>query len=600
MKKKSIGLMALTLLAVVVLGACGNKKSNDATKDSGSVEEVAGDLSKLYPEKIKNEEKAIKGGTLKVAYPHDTQIQGIFNWQLYQDGIDAEFLNIMDEEIFVKDDDFRIVDGGIADADFDVDGKKVTVTLQKDLKWSDGEPITIDDYIYTYEIIGSKDYTGVRYDDSKQKIVGMTDYHDGKSDTISGIKKIDDVTCEIEYTEMSPGMEYGDGMSSYLSPKHYLGDVPVADLEASDKIRLKPVTLGPFRVKSVKTGESVEYEANEYYHLGRPNLDKIIMTIVPTSTIIDELKAKKYDIALNMPTDTFDSYKDIDGYTNLGFEELYYSYLGFKLGKQDKETNENIMDTKGKMSDVKLRQAMAYAIDTKQLGEKVYFGLRTPANSVIVPAFKSLHDSDIKAYVQDTEKAEKLLDEAGYKDTDGDGIREDKDGKKLTINYMAQDGSETAQTVADYFIQSWKAVGLNVELTGGRLTEFNSFYQKLLDDEDGVDIYAGAWGVGTNPTPVETYGKYADYNMMRYATPELNKVVEEITSVKAFDADYSKKVYTEFQELIHDNVPVIPLNYNFRIVATNNRVKDFDTSIYLTKDFPNRWYFVSVTSEDLK
>lgn len=601
MKKKKIGLVAITLLAVLALGACGNKTAKDGntTSSSGSSDSTESVASK-YSSKTSNDGKSIEGGTLKVAVPHDSQIQGLFSWAHSQDAYDQMFLQVMDEQIFTTDDNFMFTNDGIAGVEFDVDGKKATFTIRKDLKWSDGEPITIDDYIYYYEVIGNKDYTGVRYDDSLQRVVGIVDYHDGKSDSISGIKKIDDVTCEISYTEMSPGMQYGDGVLGYMLPKHYLSDVPMADLESSDKIRLNPVTLGPFKVKSVKVGESVEMVANENYYKGKPQLDGIVMTVVPTSTVVDELKAKKYDIGLQMDTDTFDTYKEIDGYTNLGVEELYYSYIGFKFGKQDTETGENIMDEDSKMNDVSLRQAMAYAIDTKQLGEKIFFGLRTPANSVIVPAFESLYDSDIKAYNQDVDKAKKLLDDAGYKDTDGDGIREDKDGKKLTINYMAKDGTTTAQTVADYFIQSWKNVGLKVELVGGRLTEFNSFYQKLLDDEEGIDVYDGAWAVGTNPTPIESYGKYATYNMMRYSSPELTKILDKITSVEAFDEKYNKEAYTEFQELIHDQLPVIPVNYNYRITVVNDRVKDFDVANHLPKDVSNPWYPVSVTSEDLK
>ena len=68
----------------------------------------------------------------------------------------------------------------------------------KDYKWSDGQPVTIDDYIFAYQAIGNKDYTGARYDDDYKNVVGMEEYHDGKADSVSGLGKRDDYTVKIQ------------------------------------------------------------------------------------------------------------------------------------------------------------------------------------------------------------------------------------------------------------------------------------------------------------------------------------------------------------------------------------------------------------------
>ncbi|MFK5219906.1 ABC transporter substrate-binding protein, partial [Lactococcus cremoris] len=90
------------------------------------------------------------------------------------------------------DENLQIKDTGLASAKLDPENKKVTITIRKDQKWSDGQPLTIDDVITPYYIIANKDYTGIRYGDDFKNVVGIEDYHDGKSDTISGLKKIDD------------------------------------------------------------------------------------------------------------------------------------------------------------------------------------------------------------------------------------------------------------------------------------------------------------------------------------------------------------------------------------------------------------------------
>ena len=78
--------------------------------------------------------------------------------------------------------------------------KTATITLNaKDYKWSDGQPFTIDDYIFAIEAIGNKDYTGSRYNDRYTNIVGMKDFHEGKSDKISGVEKVDDYTVKLHF-----------------------------------------------------------------------------------------------------------------------------------------------------------------------------------------------------------------------------------------------------------------------------------------------------------------------------------------------------------------------------------------------------------------
>lgn len=598
MKNKALGLVTLVTVLALGLAACGNKDSAD--KGSKDKETPATEATAKFPSKIENKADSIEGGTLKVAMPYNTQFQGVFSQALMQDAYDQMLMEPAEQYLFNTGDDFRYTDTGLATPEFDVDNNKVKITLKDDLKWSDGEKLTTDDVIFSYEVVGNKDYTGVRYDDRLGNILGMEDYHAGKADTISGIKKVDDKVVEITYKEINPSVEFGSGLLQYAMPKHQLKDIAIAKLIESDEIRKTPVTTGPYYISNVKTGESVEYTANENYFKGKPQLEKIIITVVPDSTVVDELKAKKFDVALDMPSDSFDSYKSIDGFQNVGREELYYSYIGFKFGKFDKEKGENVSDPKAKMADKALREAIAYSIDTKQLGEKIYGGLRTPANSVIVPGFKGAHDTSLEAFKIDVDKAKKILDDAGYKDTNDDGFVEDKDGKELKINLAAMSGTASSETVADYFKQSMKKIGLNVEFTTGRLMELNSFYDKLLGDSDDVDMYAAAWSTGTDPNPAESFGRTAQYNMMRYTSDEMDAALKDIASVESFDQDHSNEAYKKFQKLVKDDIPVIPLNYNYRISVVNDRVKDYNYSYYTTEEIPNNWFGISLTADKTK
>lgn len=587
--KKLLGLITLTAVATVTLAACGGGKKSD----SGNKNVETEDISK-FTMTVKNDKEAIKGGTLDVAVASDTQFKGLFSEVYYQDAYDNYYMRPSHEGLFSYDDDFVITDDGAAKLDLDVDNKKATITLKDNIKWSDGEAVTADDLIYPYEVIGNKEYTGIRYDDDFTNVVGMDEYHDGKADTISGIKKVDDQTIEVTYKEMNPGMlQLSGGVYMSAMPKHVFKDIPIKDQEKSDTVRKNPVTFGPYYMSKIVTGESVEYLPNEHYYKGKPKLDKIVFTNVPTASIVEAVKAKKYDMVYAMPTDNYPTYKDSEGYQMLGREELAYTYVGFKLGTYDKDKGEVVMNPDAKMADVKLRQAMGYAMDNDAIGQKFYNGLRTGATTLIPPIFKTLHDTDIKGYQYDLDKAKKILDDAGYKDTDGDGLRENPKGEKLTINFASMAGGETAQPLADYYLQQWKEIGLDVKLATGRLIDFQAFYDKIKNDDPEIDVFQAAWGVNSAPSPAGLYGRNAAFNYSRFASEENDKLLKAIDSKASFDDTKRKEAYDAWQEYMFEQAPVIPTLYRNEIMPINDRVKSFTWNYEDTRDY----YDIELTAE---
>ena len=127
------------------------------------------------------------------------------------------------------------------------------------------------------------------------------------------------------------------------------------------------------------------------------------MEVVNSNTIVSALKAGKYDLALRIPTDLYKTYSNLDNLELLGRQELYYSYMGFKVGHFDKAKGENIMDPNAKMADKNLRQALAYGLDVDQMTKAFYYGLRERATMSVPPAFKKYYSKDIKGYPYDPE-----------------------------------------------------------------------------------------------------------------------------------------------------------------------------------------------------
>lgn len=608
MSKRKLGLLTGSAALALILAACGggnddatDTSSNDGAASEGTETEDSGVVE--FETVVSNEGDVMDGGTLNVALVTSSPFQGIFSQELYEDGYDAELMQFNIESIFATDENFQITNTGAVSLDFDQEAKTAHLTVNEGVTWSDGEPVTSADLLFSYEVIGHPDYTGIRYDSNFTNIVGMEEYKNGESDTISGITVNDDKSISIEYLEVHPGMlQAGGGIWSGAMPKHQLESVAIADLEGSDEIRKNPIGFGPFAVSNIVPGESVEFVANEHYYKGAPVLDNIIVKVVPPESIVAALENGEYDIALSMPTDEYPTYENLPGYTLLGREELAYTYIGFKLGTWDSEASEVVTNPDAKMASKELRQAMGYAIDNNAVATQFYNGLRSNANSAIIPAFGEFHAADVEGYKYDPDMANQLLDDAGFEDTDGDGFREDQDGEQLVINFASMAGGDTAEPIAEYYMQSWKQVGLNVQLTDGRLLEFNSFYDRLKADDELIDIYQGAWGTGTDPNPEGLYGRNSAFNYTRWSDDENDVLLDKISGRaddedgNAWDSEWITNQYHDWQAFFSEEAPIIPTLFRNEVLPVNNRVAHYDWGYDADPEFG--WHAVGVTQEE--
>ena len=572
----------------LTLAACGSKEQSSSTSSNAG--------KTKYASEVTHDGTPIKGGTLKYAIVSASPFSGIFADELSQDTTDSSIGGLVDESMFEYDENRKLTNTGLASIQFDVENKTATVTLNsKDYKWSDGQPVTIDDYIFAYQAIGNKDYTGVRYDDDYKNVVGMEEYHEGKADSVSGLEKVDDYTVKIHFKEMSPSMQLAGGsVCSYIMPKHIFKDIPEKEWEKSDYVRgTKFVGLGQFKIESIIPGESVTLVPNEHYYKGVAKVDKVVMEVVSPDNIVSEMKAGNYDIA-TMPNSQYDSYKDLTNVTFISAEASAYEYIGFHLGKYDNENGKNVTDPNAKMADVKLRQAMAYALDIDAAGQNLYNGLQHSSNSIIIPFFKDIYNKEQEGFTYNPEKAKQLLDEAGYKDVDGDGLRENKDGSKLQINFAARTRDEANESLVQQYLNWWKEIGLDVKLYTGRTIELNSFYDKVQADDPEIDVFAAGWSTGYDPNPSGLFGESAKFNFERYVDSEGTAIMDKISSTDAFDSAKNIEYYKEWQKYVHDKAFIFPTLVGESITAVNKRVKYYDVNLGSQK---SALYQIELTSD---
>lgn len=538
MKKAYRYLWFLSLIVVVVLSACG-KNGNETSNTSN-----------------KTGKSDAKGGTLTVgiAEPPEGNFQSIFTGSTG----DSNVIDFFNDSLIDVGDDLKIKPKILSWEKDKNDDLKYTFKVKKGIQWQDGNPFTINDWVFTLETLADPDYDGPRYS-GVAVIQGAEEKRNGQADRISGIKKIDDYTAEITFKEHKANNLLELWTSAPISEKVFK-DIPVKDMAKSDAVRKNPIGIGPYKVKRIVDGESVELVKNKDYWRGEPNIDNINLRVVEQTSMTQALENGDIDMA----TITAPIAKEIkdSGSENLQLLQApstSYAIVGFVLNDYDKKA-QKIGKERPKYQDKKLRQAMAYAINRKEWIDAFYYGYGKPLNGLIPSAhWSGAKEGDVKEYKYDVDKAKQLLDEGGYKDKDGDGFREDPQGKPFVVNLKHYAGSNPTFEPRTAALKGyWEKVGLKTKV---EMEEFGKYSSDLEKSSKDMEVYFRTWQQGSDPDPSELYRSTALWNESRYNNPKADKILDEAVDTKVVgdDNDKRKEKYLEWQKIMAEDVPVIPI-----------------------------------------
>ena len=258
-KKVVSSSLALTLL----LAGCAtnqSKKTGDITKPA--VE---------FKTSVQNDGNAVADSHLKVGILSADPLTGMFNPIFFLQATDYYIMRDTMLYTFALDKDYRLKqDDGNAPAKFhlDKDKKEATITLRKDLKWNNGEDVTAEDIIATYNLMGNPKYVeNIRYSSDYEVIEGMKEYHEGKASSIKGIVKKDDKTVVIKYTDVRPSLLWGNGFISTFLNKSQVEEASKDFAKFSGaNLNTKPLSYGPYYLDKQINGESVLAKQNPHFY----------------------------------------------------------------------------------------------------------------------------------------------------------------------------------------------------------------------------------------------------------------------------------------------------------------------------------------------
>lgn len=588
MSKRLWFVVAIVFSLVLVLGACGsndndNNNNNDNNENTGAENnDNNNDNNNNNNNNDNNDEEASgdsEDGTL--TYAIDNEPDGIFVDGFTSSAVDAQIIDFVHESLFDVDEELHY-SGNLVEWETD-DNQHYTFTLEEGVKWHDGEELTMEDWQFALEVLAHEDYEGNRYN-YVEGIEGAEEYHEGEADEISGFELIGDYEAEITFT--APRVNNIENLWSSPLPKHYLEDIEVADMEEAEEIRDNPIGLGPFKIKEINPGEYVSLERFDDYWQGKPKLSEILVKVIDTSQISGALESEEVDI-MEIRPDDIEQLEALDNVEVIEHEGLGYSYIGFRFGHR--VDGESVPDF-DKYEDKRVRQAMFYAIDRESIIDAYLTGAATIVNSP-VPSTHWIRadESELTQYDYDPEKAEELLDEAGYTIKDGDEFRTDPDGNEFVIKFSHYAGGDPFQGRTEAIIQNWEDVGLEVELATGQLIEFNQYNEMKENDDPNIEVFFGAWSTGADPDPSGLWASDAEFNFGRWVNEESDELLADALGEDAFDEDYRADLYVEWQKLYNEELPGLPLWENVDLYGINNKVKGYTIQVTGLKDF-HEWY----------
>ncbi|SHF18511.1 peptide-binding protein [Clostridium fallax] len=546
-------LTASVLITSTLLVGCG-KDSNKSEEASGTVKD-------------------------KIVYALNTSPTGVFNPLISNTTYDGAVNSLIYTGLLGYDKDYNFQPELAEDYNVSDDGLTYTFNLKKDLKWQDGKPLTVKDVEYTFKALANKDYDG-SLKSAVERIKGVKDFADGKIKDVEGIKVLDDDTIQFTF-EKPYSVALGDIGTTPIIPEHIWGDISPANWKESSDLLLNPIGSGPYKLTKFDSGQSVEFEKNDNYYGNKPKTERFIFKVTNPDTVQGELENGTVDIA-DISTLKKSEQDDIksQGFNIVSYPQSGILYMGMNLRKD-------------KFKDVKVRQAIDYAINKKEALEKLAEGTGTAVSVPMLPtSWAYPKDGELNDYEYNVDKAKELLKEAGWEDRDGDGIIENSNNEKFQVKLHCPSGRKDQEQRALLVQSNLKDVGIGVDIS---TMEFSTLMQQVVGNHD-FDMYLMLNNLPIDPDPTAYWSSKAAsdekntfaWNISSYKNPEADKLMEEGLSTN--DKEKRKEIYGEYAKIMNRDVPWVCFFAPNTIQATNAKLKNYNPNTSLNFLNVEDWY----------
>ena len=505
----------------------------------------------------------VQGGTVVVGLLSD--IQG---WNPYfaEDSATDNLLALIYPSLAVEQTDYNLHPPSFAPAlatgwSWSADHMELTLDLDPDALWSDGVPITSRDVVFTWRAQTSPEIDWI-FASAKEFIDSVVALDDHR------VK----VTFNRRYSYQF--MDLNDGL---ILPAHAWGAIPFDQWASTDWSR-HVVAGGPFTLVKHTPQQEIVIERNPgYFRTGRPYLDRVVFRIVPSDQgLINQLLAGDLDFVRSISSSDAEKLRNRGRLNLVAYDDRAYTHICWNT-------------TRPSLADAKVRTALTMAIDRETLIDVVYGGLVRIGVGPVLSTFWAF-DRELEPLSFDPATATRLLGEAGWADTDGDGFV-DRTGDDLTIELMAPAENLLRQDIAILVQQDLKRVGVRVV---PRFVEWGTMMAAMRDGT--FDGFINNWEEPTRVDLREIWHSPSDdgfsFNFGGYSNPEVDRLLDTVSELDDFEAQ--KPIIDQLQKLIVADQPYTFLVENVRLAGVAARIQGAEINAATPYFNIDQWY---VTSE---
>ncbi|HEY5674554.1 MAG TPA: peptide-binding protein [Malonomonas sp.] len=449
------------------------------------------------------------------------------------------------------------IEGELAESwEVSADNLTITFHLRKGVTWHDGAPFTAADVLFNYQLYTDPN-TPTAYAESFKQVTKA--------------EVLDPHTFRVIYDK-----PYAPALMSWAMPVHPRHLLEGQDVTRSPLAR-NPVGTGPYRFKEWLGGEKIVLESNADYFEGQPYIKRMVLRVIPdTSTQFLELQTGSLDYMGLSPLQ-FDRQTETPAFRRLYSKYRYlnfgYTYLGYNLNRplfQDKQ----------------LRHALAFAINKQELVDGVLLGYGVAATGPYKPD-TWVYNPQVARYAYNPEKSRQLLQQAGWIDTDGDGIRE-KDGKPLAFTIVTNQGNDLRAKTGEIIQRRFREVGVDVQL---RIIEWATFLKEFINPGN-FDATILGWTGGPEPDQYNIWHSSKtgprQLNFIGFKNAEVDQLLED--GRRIFDQQQRKIYYDRFQEILAEEQPYTFLYIPEALPAVSKRFRGVEPAPAGIRYNFNQWF----------
>lgn len=428
------------------------------------------------------------------------------------------------------------------------DQRTWTFKLHEGAKWHDGTPVTAEDVAFTWNMIyGFDDFALIKFFTNKME----------------SAEAVDPTTVVITFeTPVADTDERFSGVP--ILPKHIWEQF--ADNQAAVEFEnLEMIGSGPFKLTEYVPGEFTRLSAVKDHYLAPPNIDEVIFRVFSNNdAMVQAFRSSEVDVIDPLSTVLRVLEADSNIKVLIGNNGFSLTHVIFNVAEQENcPPDDGVCSGHPALKDVKLRQALAHATDKQQIIDVIELGLALPGVSLVMPGHGEAFREDLLPYAYDVAKANQMLDEAGYIDSNGDGIREMPGDAATPLEfrfvYPSDQYAATGPRFAELLTGMWQQVGIKLNVQALEADAVTSICCPAFD----FDVLLWGWGAGPDPASL-LYVLTTDeiptgISETGYSNPEYDQLFDE--QIQTVDKAKRLEMLSQLQEIAVRDLPYITLYY---------------------------------------